>query len=313
MKTVLECIAVLAMTVLCARADEQTYSRIAEVEDLGTIAFPEGKWSLEMRALRTASEAREKPDYFVFKKVDGPLERLTFLRYNPMIAPKGTVACEEAVQGFSRLSLSEEEKKMDGVAVVKFFGTPAKVDRHTSFSWLRIPPGPEPPWLYHAGLYSANQWAIGVIRASTAITDPHTLENVYNLSKFSKRLPEGMHLIPAELAGDWWPIKKDPPEFHIFHLAQNGDCRTASVSPDEMLSGAAEGYYLPSDRILVLDDERFRYDGKTLTFIPGTNATWYGALVYKKSPRDMFSPGSAHLSRRINEGNTLKYEDVDMR
>jgi len=316
MKTALECLAMLAITVLGARAEETTYSRIADVEGLGTIAFPVGKWSLEMQALQTASEAMEKPDYFVFKKLDGPLERLTFLRYNPLIAPKDAAAREKAVQGFARLSLSQEEQKMDGEkAAFQFLGKPATVNRDTSFSWLRIPPKPEPPWRYHAGLYPANQWAIGVIRASTTVTDPHTLENVYIISKFTKRVPKGMLLIPPELAGDWRGPEVDH-QTPLFHLAENGDCKSASATSDEILSGDAEGFYLPAERILVLDDERFRYDGKTLTLIPKKNASsWIGPGVYEKwePPKDLFGHETPHAPRRINEGNTLKYEEVDMR
>jgi hypothetical protein len=319
MKTALACMAVLAITVLGTRADEETYSGIAKVEGLGTIAFPVGKWSLETRVLRTLPEALEKPDYFVFKKLDEPMGRLTFLRYNPMIAPKDAGACEETVQGFSRLSFAKDGQKMDGeMGMRQILGTPANVKSNvewqTTASWLRIPPAPKPPWLYYAGLYSAGQWAIGVIRASTVVTDPRTLENVFSMSLFSKRLPEGMHLIPPELAGDWQPAKEDLRKTDILHLTEDGNCEIATGSSLDVLSFGIEGFYVASDHMLVLGRDRFRYDGKTLMLVPGKPSLRTGANVYKKSkPVEFLVHGSALTPRMINEGNTLKYEDMDMR
>lgn len=319
MKTAFVCLAVLAMTVLGTLADDETYSGIAKVEGLGTIAFPVGKWSLETRVLRTASEALEKPDYFVFKKLDEPLGRLTFLRYNPLIAPKDAGALEETVQGFSRLSFATDgQKKMDWaeMGTRQILGTPTNVEWRTTASWLRIPPAPKPPWLYHAALYSAGQWAIGVIRAATAVTDPHTLENVYALSHFSRRVPEKMHLIPPELAGDWHPARENFHLTDIVHLGENGDCEIWSGSSADVMGSPSEGYYVPSDHLLVINRNRFRYDDKalTLTHVPEKGDFWMGAKVYKKSKPVVALPhGSTFGPRMINDGNTLKYEDMDMR
>jgi hypothetical protein len=123
-----------------------------------------------------------------------------------------------------------------------------------------------------------------------------------------------MHLIPRELAGDWRPVREDSSHTDILHLAENGDCEIASGSSLDVAIFGSEGFYVPSDRLLVLGRHRFRYDGKTLARVPGKDAYWNGARAYTKSkPTEMLWRGPADASRMINEGNTLKYEDVDMR
>src|SRR4051812_28443 len=69
--------------------DAARYSGHAQVEGLGEVAFPAGEWELEYsRVQQDPARDKQQREYFVFKRTGVAGERLTILRYNPVIAPR---------------------------------------------------------------------------------------------------------------------------------------------------------------------------------------------------------------------------------
>ncbi|MCD8535822.1 MAG: hypothetical protein LR011_13975 [Verrucomicrobia bacterium] len=175
-----------------AQAPKSNYTGKAAVAGLGTIAFPEGEWSLEFQRIHAPTNDLHVPDYFVFKRVGDRLERLTFLRYPPTTTPRQLGHMLDTVGETMGDGLPWELKN----AASRSGGVihplrveppvPSATERHVTFSFIHVHPSPAPSWLCHAFLFSHDSSAFVIAHSSTSVISPEDVQDVKSRSQFSR-------------------------------------------------------------------------------------------------------------------------------
>lgn len=179
-----------------AQASPPKFTGDAIVDGLGTVTFPGGEWSLEFQRLhQPESDNRNQPDYFVFKKLGGQLERLTFLRHRPTSPPRQLQFFLDGIGETMGDGIPNEEKNKYGGKGGLIYPmrlvpqTPKETDRSISFSFIHVNPPSEPTWLCHTILFLHDSSVFVIAHASTSAIDPNVVQDVQAHSRFSTTAP----------------------------------------------------------------------------------------------------------------------------
>jgi hypothetical protein len=174
---------------VCAAPPERQFSGKVQVDGLGLVAFPPGKWSLEFARTQPAKNDAKRPDYFVFKKTGDRVQRLAFLRYSPVTAPKDLYHLMDSLVETMGDGVPPEETKdrpaygpaypmrrepqdVTGASVIEF-----------SFISTRASTGIS--WLCHTVLFSKDGWAFVIVHTSPYATSPELIQDVHFRSRLS--------------------------------------------------------------------------------------------------------------------------------
>jgi hypothetical protein len=186
MKTVLSLLFIVllgAPAAFCQEIGKQEYTGRAEIADLGVVVFPPGKWQLEFRIPPPKPNPTCRPDYFGFRKVGEPVERLGFRRYSPEIAPQQLIGiCDGLQESFGLGAPSELVLPKDAEPEVEMMrllpDNLAQVKNDISISFITRVPKAGQVWLCHAHVYSWDGWAYVVFHSSTAVLDPDIVRDL---------------------------------------------------------------------------------------------------------------------------------------
>jgi hypothetical protein len=181
-------------TVMAAHSQEigTRFAGRCEVAGLGTVGFPPGEWYLEFRRAPPNPNPAKRPDYFGFRKVSDPPERLGFRRYDPAIAPSVLYRLLDGIgESLGQGAPQEELGSQDGLGTTYPMRSVPETSRmkltDTDIAYSFISTHPKRPlnWLCHAHLYSKDGWAFVVIHASPAVLDPDTVRGITWISPAS--------------------------------------------------------------------------------------------------------------------------------
>jgi hypothetical protein len=172
-----------------SHAVEKKYTGRAVIADLGNVAFPAGEWSLEFQRIQASTNALHLPDYFVFKKVSDPLERLTFLRYPPTTTPRQLAHMLDTVGETMGDGVPWQERKEYSIGgeihpMRLEPHSPTSTERTITFSFIHVRPSPAPAWLCHSFLFLHGGSAFVLAHASTSVINPETVSDVHFRSEF---------------------------------------------------------------------------------------------------------------------------------
>jgi len=256
-----------------AESIEAQYSGKADVPDVGRIVFPTGKWFLEMSRVQTdPALGKQFREYFVFKRADAENERLTVLRYNPLIVPENLAELRHFQDHFLRGNgLPDETAKPDTEqGDVRLLSEVKHSEEDIALSIMTSYPKSRELWLCHVRFFRRDGWGFVMAHAATTLIDPGTVCRVMLPSRFLTELPKGLSVIPKWLVGDWIPMIEKSGQTFIIRLTANGKGAVASGGM-EMWIGPVSETYDTSHHTLTVGQEHFAVDEKALTMAPVGN------------------------------------------
>ncbi len=171
------------------------FSGHTSVEGLGSFTFPPGEWTLEFQRIHhAATQNKGQADYTVFKKLGNKEERLTFLQF-PASSPAqqlqhyldtvGETLGDGIPQEQKMENRKNEPKKQsansDSGKIHMMNTNPMNLTETTRtiyYSFIHVPPSPEPAWLCHTVLFLHEDAVFIIALASTSSTDPDIVDDV---------------------------------------------------------------------------------------------------------------------------------------
>ena len=151
-----------------------------EVDKLGKVALPPGKWALERSHLSTDEE--KTPDVFVFRKAGDVTERLSILRYRANIAPKRPIDLADSV-GDSMLfgipHFLEPDAKMADDAAIHMLRMPSNIDAEKIEITYIYPDRSDTLWMSHAVICLQDGCAFVCLHCAPKVLSPDTILSVY--------------------------------------------------------------------------------------------------------------------------------------
>ena len=179
---------------LRAESPPLKYSGEANVEGLGTIAFPAGEWLLEFRRVQPVGAAAYLRDYFTFKKVDGDFERLTFYRYRPECpTPLDHMLdglTEERGDGVPVEEWLQKTKTCEDTVSMRPVHDGSSKEKYIRFTFFVVQKLPLRSWLCHSYLFTHQVFSFVITHSSQFVTNPITVADVGDKSRFLTSPPK---------------------------------------------------------------------------------------------------------------------------
>jgi hypothetical protein len=177
----------IAISPLRAESPPAKYKRTANVEDLGTIAFPTGEWILEFRRVQPPGADVKLRDYFTFKRVNGDLERMTIFRYKPGYPWPLVNMLDGIGETMGNGIPPEEEPHKAGQEIHPLMlepRVPNSKDKYLNFTFISVQEPPSRCWLCHAYLFLREGYAFVLTHSSQSVINPNTIDDVGIHSRF---------------------------------------------------------------------------------------------------------------------------------
>ena len=160
----------------------KNYSGDEQIDGLGLIAFPAGQWELEL------FEKAYQPVY-VFKRVDGESERLTFQAVSPdnklSMDSYWDSICMATSEGIPQQLVGEKNVHDLGHTLAGPFVLQRVDDKITCKGATYVyESDTKPNWMSHAFICSVDDSLVICVHASTGVLSPTGSQDIFYNSKF---------------------------------------------------------------------------------------------------------------------------------
>ena len=176
----------ILLSLLLVADSPLTLAGSSNVDSLGSIKLPPGKWNLTRS--HVSSVAAKTPDVFIFTKSSKPSERLTILRYGPHISPKQPVYLCDSIGDSSQfgiphfLDANTAQRSTD--CVVEMMRKPSDWYASKLSVTYVYPDADATMWMSNAIIFTQDQSAFVCIHCAAAVLSPAVLTDTVADSSF---------------------------------------------------------------------------------------------------------------------------------